>query len=120
MLKEGNKIKMVKPIGPYNMKGCIFEVIGFNEDKTINIASNMGFGVMSQAEFDKYFERSRDWTPWSNTGQYEIRTDGEKYVELRKDGIRTHASCCPTDKFDFLIGATLCLERLKTKMEAKV
>lgn len=127
MLRAGNKIKMIKPIGMFNFPKQTFEVMSINKDDTINIISDIGFGVMTEDEYEKHFQRVREWTPWKKIGEYtlqdypigtyEMRTDNEKYTEVKYDDIRVRASCHPNDEFNLFTGIAICMIKLEGKQK---
>lgn len=116
MLKEGDAIRCVTPIGEYNqLQNMEFTIVGIQKG-VISIKSNLGIGIMSEDEFKKYFVLIRKWTPWiHSTDFYKYKTDNRKYVKVEKNGIKAKASCHPNDEFDLDTGIETCLEKIALK-----
>lgn len=53
-LANGDKIKLIKPIGVFENVGEVCEVISI-KDNIISFKCSLGIGCMTEEEFDKYF-----------------------------------------------------------------
>lgn len=119
MLNVGDKIKMITQVGKFDMVNEIFEITNIYENEIHFVHKDWGFGYMTEDEFEKHFikiESSKTWTEWTETKSgFMFRTDNEKYVEVKKNGITTKSSCHPCDKFSVAKGVAICLEKIKEK-----
>jgi len=130
MLKCGNKIKMVKQIGQCDLIGETLivtnvdakeELLSFElpptEEEIKGDNPLCGVGTMDFDTYKKHFVWVRDWTPWTEQEyNHFTRTDNEKYVQLKANGIRVEASCHPSDTFDFHVGVAVYQEKLNRKL----
>lgn len=113
MLKVNDEFTMVKPIGNMDvLVGQKFKAIDVKDGLIHFACEGLGTGFMSEDEFPRYFKVVRTWTPWMSGGLYDYRTDGSRYVEVRRYGTKKRASCHPLDEFDLLTGITVALCKL--------
>lgn len=120
MLKIGDKIKMISRIGKYDMVGQIFEITDIVDNTYEILNSYLGYGCMSEDEFEKHFEKveQKQWTDWIETKSgFSYRTDNVKYVKVRKDGIEVKASTHPCDTFNLAKGIAVCLQKIENKQK---
>lgn len=127
-LNIGDEVKLIKEMGPFEI-GKKFTIVSidpvYRVIMMLSIELNCiapGIGV-SYDGFDEYFERvfkkceiKKSWAEWTETKSgFKFRTDNEKYVEVKKDGITVHSSCHPCDKFSVAKGVSVCLQKIKDK-----
>lgn len=122
MLIKGDKIKQVKEINGFNRVGDIFEVVGI-DDNSISIKSDIGVGIMSYCEFEKYFEKviEETWSEWKEQYNYlfddilEYRIKG-RVTECRfSDGIHTYSKNMDEDEYSLKKGIDVCVIKYKIK-----
>lgn len=114
MLKIGNKLKMIKQIGPIYMTGYEFEITDIQDD-VISVKSAMGYGFMSMDEIGTNFIKVKTWTKWINSGFLKYKTDNEKYVRVRIGDLEAKSSCHPCDEFSLEYGIYIALQKIYDK-----
>lgn len=136
---NGDKIKLLTPMGVFTNVGEICEVVDVNKDGVISFRFGKNrehLGCMSYNEFEKYFElvKKNTWTAWERykfaynnlEGSYkniwvEYRTNG-KVVQLRACDYEKHkfikvsSTCRNTDVFSLNTGCDIAEKRLRVKL----
>lgn len=139
---KGDKIRLKSKMGVFDNIGEICEVTDISDDGSICFKFGNGrhLGCMSFDEYKKYFELveekepiKRAWSEWKSdvaifynlTGECikeEIyyRENGKcVQVKLKDESLKSSASCCKKDEFDFWTGRELAERRLIIKYLAR-
>ena len=139
---KGDKIRLKAKMGVFDNIGEICEVTDISDDGSICFKFGNGrhLGCMSFDEYKKYFELveekepiKRVWSEWKPyvtifynlTGEYieeEIyyRENGKcVQVKLKDGSLKSSASCCKKDEFNFWKGRELAERRLIIKYLAR-
>lgn len=140
---KGDRIKLIKSMGEFTNVGEICEVVKVDEDGVISFRfgrNGAHLGCMSYNEFEKYFElvkkeepKKHKWSKWAqkkfcyrdlnsanNIRVVYYRENGKKVqVKLPGTNLRSEATCCKEDKFDFNKGFELAKKRLLVKILKK-
>jgi hypothetical protein len=130
MLKENDRIKMVKQIGGRSLVGRTFIVDNIT-DGIVNFHHEwLGSGYMAMEEFEEHFvivdengdevtkveEKSSKWTEWMSCSSYKYKTDNIKRVIVKSiDGYESKSSCRHDDTFSLKNGLDLCLSKIELK-----
>lgn len=134
MLVVGDKIKLIKKMGPFNNIGEVCPVVNISEDLVIGFrfgTNGEHLGCMSYKEFEQYFEKvaTPKWTDWkpcsSVTNQPSdnlFKTNGKKVIvkpHIDFDNLRGESECMETDTFDLELGINIAEARLEIKQYEK-
>lgn len=144
---KGDKIRLTKPMGAFTNVGEVCEVTNIRKDGSIWFRfGGVHLGCMSYDEYEKYFEPvknkvRREWSEWKHC-LYDYDFDGRAYGLTIRDSIcedlwyrdngkriqvkttigdkdiKSSATCCDNDEFDFETGLGLALKRLFPKILA--
>ena len=122
MLIKGDKIKQVKEINGFNRVGDIFEVVDI-DGNSISIKSDIGVGIMSYCEFEKYFEKvvEETWSEWktyyyNDKHLLRYRTKGRLTECEFSDGIHTFSKNMDEDEYDLEKGIKVCIIKYEIKL----
>lgn len=119
LIVKGDKIKQVKEIMGFNYVGKEFVIDEVNMG-VISFSGNIGRGVMSYDELERYFEKVvvedvPTWSEWKDddSSYYKYRVKG-KLIEYKNHiGNRVIAKCLPEDTFDLEIGLSICRRKME-------
>lgn len=134
ILREGDFIKLVKPIPMFDYVGIVFSIIKLTTDGAITAENpKLGLCLMNYNAFALFFEKceapeaeekvslKRTWSDWAERfhpqlGHILFRENGKRLTVRRKNGnIQAHATCHPGDAFDASKGFMLAAARLRVK-----
>lgn len=137
MLKKGDKIQLLKPMGMFDNVGEVCEVVNVLDDGTISFSFGNGLhmGVMSDDEFGKYFkiydEPIKKPTKNRVTSDMvdELIDNSEVIVDTLFDNctmvalrlpnsfvIVETSACVDPDNYSEEIGFDICMERIRNKV----
>lgn len=137
MLKKGDKIQLLKPMGMFDNVGEVCEVVNVLDDGTISFSFGNGLhmGVMSDDEFGKYFkiydEPVKKPTKNRVTSDMvdELIDNSEVIVDTLFDNctmvalrlpnsfvIVETSACVDPDNYSEEIGFDICMERIRNKV----
>ena len=127
MILQGDNVRLINAIPGFDKIGDDFQVTsiltGENGMDAIQITCGYGMGVVSVDGFNQFFTKKNilSWGDWENVvfdnKIFSYRTNGKR-VMLKRNGVRTSASCHPLDVFDLETGIKLCAERITEKESA--
>jgi len=134
ILREGDSIKLVKPIPMFNFIGSIFTITKLTTEGSITMENpKLGLCIMNYNAFALFFEKceaaevkektppKRVWSSWAERfhpqlGHLMFRENGKRLTVKRRSGsIQAHATCHSSDTFDIGKGFTLAAARLQVK-----
>lgn len=132
MLVNGDKIRLIRPMGEFTNIGEVCDVTSVAEDGTISFrfgCCGIHLGCMSYNEFEKYFEKV-DTTPTVTQKQIDELIDNSKIkvltvfdkctvvcVRLPNGFVLTHSSACASpENYDEALGVDICLAKIKEKL----
>lgn len=137
MLKKGDKIQLLKPMGMFDNVGEVCEVVNVLDDGIISFSFGNGLhmGVMSDDEFGKYFkiydESVKKPTKNRVTSDIvdELIDNSEVIVDTLFDNctmvalrlpnsfvIVETSACVDPDNYSEEIGFDICMERIRNKV----
>lgn len=118
---KGDKIKQVKEIMGFNYIGMEFEVVNVDMG-VISFSCNMGNGVMSYDELEKYFEKvvKAEWSEWEvdcsdESFIYRVKDKLIELADINGEYSSVFAKCLPTDEFDLEVGLDICRKKMGIK-----
>ena len=137
MLKKGDKIQLLKPMGMFDNVGEVCEVVNVLDDGTISFSFGNGLhmGVMSEDEFGKYFKYYDE--PVKKPTKNRVTSDmvdelidnSEVIVDTLFDNctmvalrlpnsfvIVETSACVDPDNYSEEIGFDICMERIRNKV----
>lgn len=137
MLKKGDKIQLLKPMGMFDNIGEVCEVVNVLDDGTISFSFGNGLhmGVMSEDEFGKYFKYYEE--PVKKPTKNRVTSDmvdelidnSEVIVDTLFDNctmvalrlpnsfvIVETSACVDPDNYSEEIGFDICMERIRNKV----
>lgn len=132
MLVNGDKIKLIKPMGAFTNVGEVCNITSIAEDGTISFRFGHGgvhLGCMSYNEFEKYFEKVEP-APTVTQEQIDELIDNSDIkvltvfgkctivsVQLPNGFVLTHSSACVSpENYDEALGTEICLKKIKDKL----
>lgn len=141
MLKKGDKIQLLKPMGMFDNVGEVCEVVKVLDDGTISFSFGNGLhmGVMSEDEFGKYFKYYDEPVKKSVKKPTKNRVTSDMVDELIDNSevivdtlfgnctmvalrlpnsfvIVETSACVDPDNYSEEIGFDICMERIRDKV----
>jgi len=128
VVTKNSKLKLVKPMGPFNSIGEICEVVDVTDEVITFRFGNVHLGCISYDELDRYFEVVKSATITKAQidklfarADYQIETVYDKCtlmtVRLENGFVLTASSACvDPENYDERIGRESCERQIKNKL----